>query len=329
MEENMIVNPDNKAIEKPKREKSIVDSVQDRVKKLEMEGSINFPPNYSVANALRSAWLMIQDLKDRSSRPALEVCTKDSVANALLNTVVQGLNPAKKQIYYIVYGDQLQAQRSYFGTMAVTKRIPGVTDIFADVVWKDDVIETTKEAGSWVILKHESDIDNIGDSVEDIRAAYCTITFKGGGSYTEIMSRKQIEKAWNKSRSKDHATHKEFPDQMAKKTVINRACKFFLNSSDDSDLLIEAFNATGERYAEPSPAAAPAEDDRLKELNSEISVAPVATQPRVQLAAPKQEPKAIDLPTASVKEKEPIPVESVAASPREGGTDNEQLSIDG
>lgn len=250
-------------------EKTIVDSVQERIGELEAQGGINFPPNYSVSNALRSAWLTIQETKDINKRPALDVCTKESVANALLNTVIQGLNPAKNQIYYIVYGNQLQAQRSYFGTMAVTKRVKGVKDIISDIVWKNDEFEAAKEAGSWVVLKHESSIDNIGDSIEDIRAAYCTIIFEGGGSYTEIMNRKQIEAAWGRSRSKEHTTHKEFPDQMAKKTVIGRACKFFMNSSDDGDLLIEAFNATGERYIEQTSALQ--KDSRLEELNKEVS----------------------------------------------------------
>ncbi len=37
---------------------------------------------------------------------------------------------------------------------------------------------------------------------------------------------------------------------MAKKTVINRACKMYANTSDDSDILIEAFNNTDKTYDE-------------------------------------------------------------------------------
>lgn len=251
--------------------RTIVDTVQDKIESMSKEGFINFPPNYSVSNALRSAWLSIQETKDISKRPALEVCTRDSVANALLNTVIQGLNPAKKQIYYIVYGDQLQAQRSYFGTMAVTKRIPGVKDVYADVVYQNDTFEVSKSRGHWKIEKHDSSFENI--DTDNIVASYCVIEFDDGREpYVEIMNRKQIETSWNRSKSKDHTTHKEFPDQMAKKTVINRACKNFMNSSDDSDLLIEAFNATGERYNdEPFK---PEVSSRLEALNAEFANPP-------------------------------------------------------
>lgn len=299
------------------KEKSIVDNVQARVDKLKAEGSINFPPNYSVANALRAAWLIIQETKDKSGKLALSVCTKDSVANALLYTVIQGLNPAKRQIYYIVYGNQLTAQRSYFGTMAVVRRVPGVKDIISDVVWKGDEIETTKEGGSWVILKHTSNIDNIGDSIEDIRAAYCTLVFDGGGTYTEIMSQNQIKKAWNRSKT-NTSVHRDFPDQMAKRTVINRACKFFINESDDSDLLIEAFNATGEKYTEPSPEQVTSEVDRLQDLNNEVA------NDGAQLGLPSER-LTVDLS----KQTKQIPVQIIAQSSKRGREENEQFSIDG
>jgi recombination protein RecT len=242
------------------RHESIIESVQARISEMSEQGTINFPPNYSVSNALRSAWLTIKETKDMQHRPALSVCTKESVCNALLNTVIQGLNPAKKQIYYIVYGDQLQAQRSYFGTMAAVKRVPGVKSIISDVVYPKDTFVASKENGCWKVVEHNSLVENIDP--ENFTYAYCTI-ISDDGEYTEIMTRSQIERSWSKSRSKEHTVHKEFPDQMAKKTVISRACKFFLNSSDDSDMLIEAFNQTDDRIVDDPPK----KDSRLEALN--------------------------------------------------------------
>jgi recombination protein RecT len=109
--------------------KDTVDIVAAKVKQFQENGELHFPANYSPENAMKSAWLILQTIKDRNQKPALEVCTRDSVANALLDMVVQGLNPAKKQCYFIVYGNQLVCQRSYFGTMAVTKRVTGAKDI--------------------------------------------------------------------------------------------------------------------------------------------------------------------------------------------------------
>ncbi len=78
---------------------------------------------------MKSAWLILQAAVDKDKKPVLEVCSKNSIANALLDMVVQGLNPAKKQCYFIAYGNGLACQRSYFGTMAVTKQVAGAKEI--------------------------------------------------------------------------------------------------------------------------------------------------------------------------------------------------------
>jgi recombination protein RecT len=54
------------------------------------------------------------------------------------------------------------------------------------------------------------------------------------------MNKQQIDKAWSKSKT-GASVAKEFPEDMCKRTVINRAAKHFVNTSDDSDLLIDAF----------------------------------------------------------------------------------------
>jgi len=64
----------------------------------------------------------------------------------------------------------------------------------------------------------------------------------------------QIKKAWSKSKmnpEKDGSTHREYTEEMAKKTVINRCCKAYINSSNDSNLLLQRhFNRTEETLAE-------------------------------------------------------------------------------
>lgn len=252
---------------KGKEKNSIVTSVAERIKEMQEQGMINFPPTYSAQNALQSAWSVIQETRDISGRKALDVCTADSISFALLNTVIQGLNPIKNQIYYIVYGNQLTAIRSYFGTIAVVKRIPGVKDIFSDVVYEGDKFLLSKHRGTWKIEEHSSSFENINP--DKIVAAYCTIEFDDEREpYTEIMNMDQIQRSWNKSRSSKRQTHKEFPDQMAKRTVINRACKWFFSTSNDQDLIMEAFTVTGEQFEQEAPQ--PEQDSRLIEVNAAI-----------------------------------------------------------
>ncbi len=231
------------------QEKNITDKVLNNIKALEQGGNILFPPNYSPENALKSAWLKLQSVEDRNHKKALDVCTQSSIANSLLDMVVQGLTPAKNQCYFIVYGKELQLSRSYMGTVAVTKRLKEVKDVFANIIYEDDTFSyiINLETGLKEITKHEQDFKNI--NVNKIAGAYCVVTRNDKPTVIEVMNIDQIKKAWGQgiaySSGKSKA-HKNFTDEMAKKTVINRTCKMLFNTSDDADLMIEAINRTTE-----------------------------------------------------------------------------------
>lgn len=231
--------------------KDTVDVVAGKVKEFQEKGELHFPTNYSPENAMKSAWLILQGIKTSKQdgyRPALEVCTRDSVANALLDMVVQGLNPAKKQGYFIVYGSSLVFQRSYFGTMAVTKRVTGAKDIDAAVIYEGDEVDYEMINGRIKNLTHKQKFGSIDK--EKVIGAYCIITLQDGDIYTELMTIEELRKAWSKAQfwakdqdiEKKGSTHEEFKQEMAKKSVINRACKKYLNSSDDSSLVMTHLN---------------------------------------------------------------------------------------
>lgn len=211
---------------------------------------LSFPDNYSVANALNSAYLIIQDMTVKRKKgnewveeKVLDVCTRQSIASSLLDMAVQALNPVKKQCYFVAFGDKLTLMRSYQGTMAVAKRV-GATDIRAEVIYEGDVFRYHIENGYKVIDEHTQDFKNIDN--EKIVGAYAIVDHPNFTPYVEIMNINQIKKAWAKGKadlSKANDVHNEFADQMAKKTVINRACKNFINSSDDG-YLMETFDRT-------------------------------------------------------------------------------------
>lgn len=282
--------------------KDVVDVVEKKVQEFVSRGELHLPPNYSVENAMKSAWLILQNTFDKDKRPVLQVCTKDSIANSLLDMAVQGLNPAKKQGYFIAYGRQLVFQRSYFGTMAVTKRVAGAKDIFAEVVYKGDEFEYTINRGNKVITKHVQRIENVDPN--NIVAAYCTIIFDDDRQFTDIMTWAEIQKAWSKSKmnpEKEGSTHKEFAQEMCRKTVINRACKRYLNSSDDGSLLMYHVNRADELTAEAEVEAEIAEnanqelidiDAEYELLGEDADTEETAEEPEEESAEkPKQEKK--------------------------------------
>lgn len=218
----------------------VVDVVTKKIQVFQEKGELSLPEDYSPGNAMQSAWLKLQEVQDRNKKPALEVVTKSSVANALLDMVVQGLNVSKTQGYFIVYGNKLVFQRSYFGTMAVTKRVTGAKSIDARVIYEGDEVDYEVKDGKVVNLTHKQKFGNIDNN--KIIGAYCVIEFPNDENYTEIMTMAEIRKSWEKSMSKGKGgVHNDYTQEMAKRTIITRTCKNFINSSDDSSLIIEHF----------------------------------------------------------------------------------------
>lgn len=215
---------------------NISEQVLNKIEKFQADGGLTLPANYSVENHMKSAWLILQSTKDRDGNPALSVCTKDSIANALFDMVLQGLAVSKNQGYFIVYGNKLEFQRSYFGTVALAKRTGGIKkEPVANVIYEGDefVYSIDPNTARIQIIKHEQKIENIDNN--KIKAAYALVTLGDGTTQVTIMSIQQIRAAWQQGATKGNSpAHKNFAEEMAKKTVIGRACKMIINSSDDA-----------------------------------------------------------------------------------------------
>lgn len=222
--------------------KNVVDVVSQKIREFQGNKELMLPPGYSPDNAMKSAFLILQNTVDNQKNPVLQSCTQNSIANSLLDMVVQGLNPAKKQCYFIAYGKNLVCMRSYHGAVAVVKSLCGAVDVFSQVVWKGDEFEYSIERGNKGVVTHKQKLENVG---KDPLAVYCIIEFPEGREYTDIMTMDQVRNSWKKSKmnpNKDGSTHKEFPEEMIRRTVINRACKKYINASSDNALLLERFN---------------------------------------------------------------------------------------
>lgn len=215
---------------------NISEQVLSRIEQFQKDGSMILPKNYSVENHMKSAWLALQEVEDKEHHKALQICTKESIANSLLDMVLQGLSVSKKQGYFIVYGNNLIFQRSYFGTIALAKRAGGmVSEPVANVIYEGDDFqyEIDPKTAKVAIVKHSQKLENIDNS--KIKGAYALVTLADGTTQVTIMSMQQIRAAWGQGATKGNSpAHKNFAEEMAKKTVIGRACKAIINSSDDA-----------------------------------------------------------------------------------------------
>lgn len=270
-------------------QKDITDSVNNKLGELQKEGLV-IPPNYSASNALKSAFFKLQEVKDKSGRPALEACTKDSIANALLDMTVQGLSPAKTQCYFVVYGSKLQLSRSYFGTQTVLKRLSNVKDIWANVIYQDDEFDYENYHGRERLISHKTKFENRD---KDILGAYAIVQTTDDEEILTVMTKKEIEASWSQSKT-SQAVHKKFPQEMAKRTVINRAAKAFINTSDDSDLLIEAINNTTENEFESSRKDVTPEQEVQEEIHQHANQETLDIPTNNIQAEPKREPEPIE-----------------------------------
>lgn len=263
-----------------KEEKNITDIVLNKVSGFANTGELVIPNDYSPENALKSAWLALQNVEDRNHKKALEVCSQSSIANSLLDMVVQGLSPAKKQCYFIVYGNELTLSRSYMGTVAVAKRFGDVKDVKAQVVYQDDEFEYEIDpmTSDISITKHRQKLENIDNG--KIKAVYAVITKNDGSHYVEVMTMEQVRKAWGQGATKGQSpAHKNFAEEMAKKTVINRACKLFVNTSSDSAILTGSFNRTTENdYRKDDEIVIDVDDADIKEVREAAETSIFGTQ---------------------------------------------------
>lgn len=219
--------------------KDITTQVLNKVNTFTEAGELRLPKDYSAENALKSAYIKLTENPDGKGA-LLDKCDKSSVAEALLKMVVYGLTPQKNQVYFVPYGNKLNCTVSYMGNIATAKRYnPNILDIKARAITKGEefVFEFKQQTGAVEILKHGQTLESIGN--KEVIGAYSLIYYKDGSfEVGDIMNIEQIRQAWNQGAMKGGSpAHKNFPDEMSKRTVINRTCKRLINTSSDAILM--------------------------------------------------------------------------------------------
>lgn len=190
---------------------------------------------YNVENAMVSLFTNVLSAKDKQGKSVLETCTPLSIQNAVYECITNELTPSKKQTYFIPYGNELTSQTSYFGNVKKARDVANVT-IHSQVVREGDSIDVEMRANGTMLIRHKPNIKSLN---KDIIMAYAVASNPTTGDVvdSDIMTIEEIKKSWAKSRS-GGAVSKEFPHEMARRTVTNRLAKHFINTSDDSNKII-------------------------------------------------------------------------------------------
>lgn len=294
----------------------ITESVLNRIAALQ-KGGITVPKGFSADNQIYLAFLKLTSMTDPSSKkPVLSLVTPQSVANAMLTMCLKGLSMEKGQCTFIRYGNELQFQQEYHGTVALAKRY-GAGDPQAQVIYEGDDFEyeINPKTGKKVVKKHIQKLQNINN--DKIVGAWCLVPYADHPDWepkVEVMTMDEIRRSWMQGATKGQSpAHRNFPQEMAKKTVIGRACKLFVSTSDDAGVYgtddspewqesqeapAEA-NAKEAVFAElpqaPEPAAVEAVQEDLPEPGQEdIPEEPAWEAPEDLKAAPQQAETPLD-----------------------------------
>lgn len=250
--------------------------VAKQLEDLQNNQGLKMPKDYNASAALQGALFALTNI---SGRNALDPSNFNSlsVRNSLMDMLTQGLSVGKKQGYFIPYAKDISFMRSYFGTQTVLKRLPDIKDIYAIVVHAKDELELGyDEQGNTKVIKHNPP-KITSKSAEEVTAfldapivgAYATIVYEDGHTVQDFMTIKRIKQSWGMSRN--HSVQEKFPDEMAKRTVIQHAAKNLVNSSTDDEALWSAYNRNTDEEFDDNKKDVTPDDDGQKVYDSIVS----------------------------------------------------------
>lgn len=270
------------------QQKNITEQVLAKIETFKQAGELRLPADYSPENALKAAYLTLQDVKNKDGRPALDVCKPSTVANALLKMVVWGLSPLKKQCDFIVRGDTLCCDPEYTGNIALAVRYGGLKHHKGNAIFNgDDFKFEVGVDGRRKLIHHKQSLESIGG---DVIGAYVTYELEDGTQDMEIMNINQIRNSWLQGAAKGGSiAHKNFTDQMAIKTVYNRMTKLLIRASNDAPLMGDSGSDDNEQKPD---VMSESKQEVLNKANAEeISFEDVPTETPQAAADPEPTPQ--------------------------------------
>lgn len=174
------------------------------------------PKDFNKARFAQNAIALINDT------PALQKYSQTQLMAGLVKGAVLGLDFFNKECYLIPYGDQLNYQTDYKGSMKLIKKysIRPVKDIYSEVVREGDEFEM-----SIVGNERKVNFKPIPFNNKPIIGAFAVCLFEDGGVFTETMSLEELENTRKHSKASNSMAWKDFTTEMYRKTVIRRLCK--------------------------------------------------------------------------------------------------------
>lgn len=195
--------------------------------------------------------------------PKLLECNPQSVYSAVHSAGQLGLEAGSPlgHAYLVPFKSECQLIIGYRGLIDLARRSGQIVSIEAHVVREKDEYEI--EFGIDPKLRHRP---FLGGDAGKMVLVYAVAKLKDGGVQSEVMTKADVDAIRKRSRASDSGPWVTDYDEMARKTVVRRLCKYLPISIEAADVIaneeaIEAGNAPSQSVVEilSSEVAAPVE----------------------------------------------------------------------
>ena len=222
--------------------------------------------------------------------PALAQCDMASVYQAVQQAAELGLEPggALGQCYLLPYGRTCQLIVSYKGLIELARRSGEIESIEARVVHEND--DYSVEFGLHSDIRHRPCLD---DNPGPLVLVYAVARLKGGMVQFEVMTRAEVNAIRRRSRSGNSGPWVTDYDEMARKTVVRRLCKYLPISAEKlaSALAVEETDEVPPAPMTPAEVIQPSEESGQPEAAVPESPAPESAEAPAPEAAPEAAPR--------------------------------------
>jgi recombination protein RecT len=211
-------------------------------------------------------------------------CTHLSILQSVMYAVQLGLEPGSPlgHSYLVPFKKTCQLIVGYRGFIELAQR-GGVKKISARVVYENDFFEV--EFGLEETIRHRPTLEP-GQMI----AVYAVATLQNGERQFEVMTRAQVESIRRRSAKANSGPWVSDYDEMAKKTVTRRLCKYLPLSIEAQDAIAKA-NAIDDDDDTPLLSSAPERSQLAAkiEASADLDDAPLSPPP-VEDGPPPREP---------------------------------------
>lgn len=214
-------------------------------------------------------------------KPELLRCNPQSLFNACLNAAQDGLLPDGREGAIVPRKGTAVWQPMIGGIYKRVKTSGSVASLSANIVYDGEEFEVLLGDDDRIV--HRRDMSRVAKGNEV--AAYAIATLKDGTKEREVMTWAQVEDVRKVSSAADSGPWRDWPDEMARKTVVRRLAKRLpvLDPADEAlqrtiqrvDALYDFSGKEAAMTPPPPPTPAP---PQLKAVATSVQRAPRKTE---------------------------------------------------